>query len=146
MKLHERVASRYVEKQGKVHATPEAREKYLKEHPKADPNKHTVKGDKGKGDKPKGQGSGKPAVQRATEDKIFKGWQVSRMSQKDQNKMVEELSKRPESSLRQSVWTLDMEEKDAQDKGDKKKLQEIWAKQNIFNSALLRTKNKSKKA
>jgi hypothetical protein len=145
MKLHERVASRYVEKQGKVHATPEAREKYLKEHPKADPNKHTVKGDKDKG-KDKGKDDKPKGIQRPSEDKVFKGKDVTKMSPKEKNAVIDQIAKRPTSAIRGSLHLLEIEEKQAQDAGDGKKLNEIWTKANLFHTALSRSHKKEEEA
>ena len=143
MSASTRVVSRYVEKQGKVHSSPEALEKYLKNHPKADKSKHTVKGDKGK-DKPKDEPK-KPAAQRATTDKAFKGKDVAKMSQGEQSKIVDELAKRSVGDLKRSGWAIEMEEMEAKRSGDKGKLNEIWAKKNLFEGALQRKERAAKK-
>jgi len=50
---------------GRVFSSPEALKRYLQEHPKADPSKHSVRG-KPKGDKPKGD---KPKDDKGKDDK-----------------------------------------------------------------------------
>lgn len=62
-----------LQKVGMEFPTEEARKKYMEEHPKADPHKHTVKKDKDKGDKKEGP---KPSGKKTKIHDIYSGHPV----------------------------------------------------------------------
>lgn len=131
------------ERQAKEHSSPEALKQYLKDHPKADPSKHTVKkkddgkGKKEKKEKPKG-------IQRPSEDKVYKGRpkDVTKWTQSQHSEVVNELSKRPADELQSKVWLIETEEQGALRNKDSKKVQELALKKLHFEKALSRKKEK----
>lgn len=128
--------------EAKVFPSKDALDAYLKAHPKANPSKHSVRGegDKGKGEgKPKEKAAPK-RIKRPSADPIYGGKDVTKMSQGDQRKIVDKLSERPKDDLQNAKWLMETEMNQATSNKDSKVVEQLSIKLMMLDSAIRRSK------